>query len=178
MNSFETKFQSLDLYPELILIKDKFNEIKNEAISVTSDMMPINDHRINKDEWFVFSLLPEIEDRPKVPIEMWMNNQLQAPVTTEAVYQLENVHAFAFSRLNAGGHIREHQHQNPYVTAIFCLQNGGKSYIQVEDEKRFFKNSEFIIFDYTRKHEVKNLGMEDRIVLLILLDNKLFEPSK
>lgn len=177
MDSFEPNFQLLDLYPELILIKEKFEEIKNEATSITSNMIQINDHRINKDEWFVFSLLPEMEDRPKVPTEMWMNNQLQAPVTTGLVCQLENVHAFAFSRLKPGGHIRAHQHQNPYVTAIFCIEDGGESYIQVEDEKRFFKNSEFIIFDYTKKHEVKNLGSKDRIVLLILLDNKLSSPS-
>lgn len=177
MGSSEPNFQLLDFYPELILIKEKFEEIKNEATSVALNMIPINDHRIGKDEWFIFSLLPEIEDRPKVPTEMWMNNQLHAPVTTGAVGQLENVHAFAFSRLRPGGYIRSHRHHNPYVTAIFCIEDGGESYIQVEDEKRFFKNSEFIIFDYTKKHEVRNLGLEDRIVLLILIDNKLLSPG-
>ncbi|WP_298315512.1 aspartyl/asparaginyl beta-hydroxylase domain-containing protein [uncultured Aquimarina sp.] len=165
-------FQTSDLYPELIGIKQHLDSIKEEALLVRNQMSAIEDQRVELDVWNVFSLLPEEEDKVIVSDETWKTNQKLAPISTKILSEIEGLKAYAFSCLAPGGHIRPHKHNNPYVTAILCIQDGGDSYIKVEGEKKKFKNGEFIIFDYTKEHEVYNNGSSDRIVLLILLDNR------
>lgn len=169
----KTIFQPLDLYPELHTVTDHFEEIKAEARSLRTRMVPICDDRVDLNVWNIFPLLPEEEDRVVVPDTVWQENQKQAPKTTQILSGLGSLKAFIFSSLEPQGHIRLHKHDNPYVTAILCLQDGGNSYIVVNGEKKQFKTGEILIFDYTQRHEVFNKGTEDRVVLLMLLENRL-----
>ena len=166
-------FQTLDLYPELKGVIDHFDEIEKEGNSIRSQMTVLNDFRVETDVWNVFPLLPEEEDRVVIPESLWKHNQYLAPKTTELLSEIPSLLAYSFSSLRPKGHIGLHTHDNPYVTAILCLDDGGDSYIIVNGEKARFKTGETIIFDYRLEHEVFNKGTRDRMVLLMLLENKL-----
>lgn len=177
MLSEKNTFQTLELYPELFAVNDHFEEIKEEVFSLKSKMFPISDHRVDSNVWNVFPLLPEEEDRIVIPDEVWKKNQLLAPKSTQILSSISGLKAYSFSSLKPKGHIRPHKHDNPYVTAILCIQDGGNSYIRVEGEKMQFQNRQILIFDYTKEHEVFNNGTEDRIVLLMLLDNRMIRTN-
>ena len=165
-------FQALEFYPELKAVRNHFQEIKEEILSLRSKMTYINDIRVNTDVWNIFPLLPEEEDRSIISEEIWKKNQLLAPKSTKLLSSIEALKAYSFSSLSVGGHILPHKHENKFVTAILCIQDGGNSYIIVEDEKKKFKNNQILVFDYTKEHEVYNKGNNDRIVLLMLLENR------
>lgn len=165
-------FQELDLYPELLEIKKHFEDIKQEAFSLMDEMFSINDFRVESNVWNVFPLLPEVEDRSVVPDVIWKRNQQLAPLTTKLLSSIKSLEAYSFSTLKPSGHILPHVHENPYVTASLCLQDGGDSYMVVNGVKADFKTEDFLIFDYTQEHEVVNNGTQDRIVLLLLLKNR------
>jgi aspartyl/asparaginyl beta-hydroxylase (cupin superfamily) len=165
-------FQTLELYPELLEIKNHFKEIKDEVFSLNDKMFSIQDYRVNTNVWNVFPLLPEEEDRAIVSDEVWKKNQLLAPLTTSILSSISCLEAYSFSSLKPSGHIRPHKHENPYITASLCIQDGGDSYMVVNGIKSTFKTEEILIFDYTQEHEVFNNGTQDRIVLLMLLKNR------
>lgn len=169
----EKVFQKLELYPELQKVLDNYEEIKEELFALKSKMICLNDVRVNKNVWNIFPLLPEEEDRIAFSEDVYKKNQLQAPKATKVLSSINSLKAYCFSSLSPKGHIRPHKHDNLNVTAILCFQDGGNSFIKVNGKKAKFKNKEFIIFDYTKVHEVFNNGLEDRIVLLMLLDNRL-----
>ncbi len=118
-------------------------------------------------------MLPEDEDRQVLPHDTWCANRRLVPKTTEILAAVPALEAYAFSALKPNGHIRPHRHTNAFVTAALCLQHGGNSYIVVGGERRDYRDGELIIFDYTLEHEVFNLGSKERIVLLMLLDNRM-----
>jgi aspartyl/asparaginyl beta-hydroxylase (cupin superfamily) len=165
-------FQTLERYPELQEVMQQFEAIRREALSLKSQMIPLNDERVDANVWSVFPLLPEEEDRVVIPEYLWKKNQRLAPKTTRILSSISSLLAYSFSSLKPNGHIRPHVHENPYVTATLCLQDGGDSYIVVNGEKAQFKSGEMIIFDYRQEHEVINLGTDDRVVLLMLLENR------
>ncbi len=71
----------------------------------------------------------------------------------------------AFSALGANSIIKRHKHDNPYVTAIVCLQAKGDVYIENGDEKRNLTEGKITVFDYTFEHEVINNSDVERVVL-------------
>lgn len=165
-------FQTLELYPELKEVKNSFKEIKEEAFSLKTKMFPLNDYRVSTNVWNIFPLLPEKEDRGLFSDEVWKKNQLLAPKTSKILSSIASVEAYMFSSLEPKGHIGLHKHENPFVTAALCLQDGGDSCIIVNGIKAPFRTGEVLIFDYTQDHEVFNHGIQDRIVLLMLLKNR------
>lgn len=165
-------FESLDTYPELLPVQQNWQTIREEAIASLSHTIEICDSRVRPNMWEVLPLMPEVEDREVIPKSVVQKSRQLAPKTVQLVECLPNIHAYAFSILKPGGHIRLHQHENPFVTATLCLQTDGHSYIKVAQECQDFREGEFIIFDYRLLHEVLNDAKGDRIVLLILLDKK------
>lgn len=136
-------------------------------------MTDIHDSRAGPGAWRVLALLPENEDRQVVPEGTWRANRRLVPKTTEILAAVPRLEAYAFSALEPNGHIRPHRHTNAFVTAALCLQHGGNSYIVVGGERREYRDGEMIVFDYTLEHEVFNRGPKERIVLLMLLDNRM-----
>lgn len=166
-----SSFYSIDLYPEIGEIIQHIDMLQDEAMSVIEHMTTIQDSRINSEKWLVLPLKPEEEDKNFISDTALEETRKLAPKTVSLLDKY-NLHAYAFSVLKPGGHILPHRHSNPYVTASVCLSDGGNSYIKVnKDEKRYISN-EVIIFDYTQLHEIYNQGNEDRLVLLLLLDNR------
>lgn len=151
----------------------RFEMIRDEALAARPAMTEIHDSRARAGAWRVLALLPENEDRQAVPEHTWRANRLRAPKTSELLAAVPGMEAYAFSALEPNGHIRPHRHTNAFVTAALCLQHGGNSYIVVAGERREYRDGEVIVFDYTLEHEVFNLGPDERIVLLMLLENRM-----
>jgi aspartyl/asparaginyl beta-hydroxylase (cupin superfamily) len=60
------------------------------------------------------------------------------------------------------------------VNSLRQVNNSGNAFIRVNGESKYFKEGELIIFDYTKTHEVINNGLHDRMVLLMLLETRLY----
>lgn len=127
---------------------------------------------------YILPLRPEAEDRTVYPDELYAKACALAPETTRLVSAVPYVMAFAYSRLQPGKHIPLHEHWNPNLVAILCLQDGGNSHIIVDEQRRDFHDGEIIVFDYTLPHESKNEGAEERIVLLMIIDPKKARASQ
>lgn len=165
-------FHPPELYPEINEIAAHFSVIRAEALAARAAMAVMEDNRVRPGVWHVLPLLPEEEDRSAIPEEVWRANRRLAPRSTAILSSIPGLKAFAFSSLAPGGHIQSHKHESPCVTAALCLQDGGDSYLLVAGERRDYRDGEVIIFDYTLEHEVFNLGDGERIVLLVLFDNR------
>jgi aspartyl/asparaginyl beta-hydroxylase (cupin superfamily) len=154
------------IYPQLARVEEKWPAIRDEARIVLDTL----GHLLSSDSSYILPLVPEVEDRSLFPDEIYARARQLAPLTTEIVGNLPGVIAFAFSRLARGKHIPEHEHWNPYLVAILCLQGGGQSHIIVGGQRRDFEDGKTILFDYTVPHQSKNEGEQDRIVLLMMID--------
>jgi aspartyl/asparaginyl beta-hydroxylase (cupin superfamily) len=166
-------FHSTELYPELDLITPHFGEIRAEALRVRSSMTDVVDGRIRPGAWNVLPLLAEADDRDVVPDDLCMQNRLLVPRTIEILSTCPAFGGYALSALQSGGHIRPHTHHRPFVTAALCLQDSEGSHIVVGGERRDYREGEMMVFDYCYEHEVINNGPRERIVLLMLLPNRM-----
>ena len=140
-------FHPTEYYPVLDEIATHWMALKDEAIHSLNHMSYILDNRINPQEWRVLPLLPEKEDRMLMNATEIEMAREQAPLTCELLDRIPQLHAYAFSSLAPKATIQAHQHHNPYVTAMLCLQAEGDVYIDNNNERRYFKEGELIIFD-------------------------------
>jgi hypothetical protein len=170
-------FHCLELYPELAEVSAQFDAIRTEILPLRSAMTEVTDDRVQPGAWRILPLLAEAEDRAAVPDQFCLANRRLAPRSAQILSAVPELHAYSFSALAPGGHIRLHRHRNPFVTAALCLQDGGASYIVVAGERQDFRTRETIIFDYTMEHEVVNLGPAERVILLMLLNNRMLSRS-
>ncbi|NRB37250.1 MAG: aspartyl/asparaginyl beta-hydroxylase domain-containing protein [Pseudomonadales bacterium] len=166
-------FHSASLYPELNTLTCQFDQICAEAFSAYNNLTQVNDSRIHSTAWQVLPLCVEPEDDGVMSESLCQKNRLQAVQTCAIMQGLPAIKAYAFSLLQPDGHILPHSHDNAFVTAMLCLQDGGNAFIRVNGEVQYFRTGELIIFDYSQLHEVQNNGFKDRIVLLMLLENRL-----
>ncbi len=170
-------FQSASGYPELSLVLDNFNRIYREANLSYTKLVTVNDSRNHSNAWHVLPLKVERDDKTVMSDTLCQSNQHLAPDTSALLSAIPAIKAYAFSILQPTGHILPHAHEHPFVTAMLCLQDGGDAFIRIDGESRYFKTGELIIFDYTHIHEVINNGAQDRIVLLMLLENRLHQKT-
>jgi hypothetical protein len=166
-------FQHIDLYPELMIVQQRFDILYADAIRCMNKMIPVRDKRVKNDNWKVLPLVLEEEDRNFINDLESKKLQDIVPATFSLLSQIPSIKAFAYSQLQPHSIIAAHKHSNPFVTASFCLScEPASCYIKVNDEIRFFEEKELIIFDYTQMHEVVNNGNLARVVLLMLLENR------
>ena len=173
MENTRQAYHPLAWYPELDLLKEHFDAIRTEAVRALEQMAFISDERVSDQSWRVLPIKPELEDIANVPKELIDWSRQLSPQTVSILEQMPGVIAYAFSALAPGGVIAAHQHENPYVTAMFCLQAEGDVYMVNGGERRAIVEGEMLIFDYTMMHEVVNNGSQERIVLLVLMENAL-----
>jgi aspartate beta-hydroxylase len=153
-------------YPEIDALRTQTSLILGEA---RATLASLGDKM--KGDTFILPLVPEPEDRHPVADPIWAAARALSPQTTVLLTAIPYVVAFAYSKLAASGHIAEHEHWNPYLVAILCLDDGGgRSFLRVGGERRDFRDGELLLFDYTLPHEAVNEGERDRIVLLISID--------
>lgn len=157
-------------YPALAAVQAEWRTIRDEAKVALATLGQRLGSQVGP-SW-ILPLVPEGEDRHVFTEDVCRTARELAPITTAAVQRLPFVIAFAFSKLAPGTHIPLHEHWNPYLTAILCLQDAGTSHITVNGERRHFHDGELVLFDYTLPHEVWNEGTVDRLVLLMLVDRR------
>jgi aspartyl/asparaginyl beta-hydroxylase (cupin superfamily) len=149
------------------MVREQWRSILPEALATTRALGPRLAHLGDS---YILPLLPEPEDRNDIADELYAEARALAPFTTQLVGQIPYLVAYAFSKLVAGRKIPLHEHWNPYLVAILCLQHGGASHISVGGERREFVDGEIVMFDYTLPHESKNDGTDDRYVMLMVVD--------
>ncbi len=160
-------FYRAEDYPGLAEVVAQWPAIREEAMLTLSTLEKQLGDKVGP-SW-ILPLVPEYEDEPVLGPEVSEAARALAPLTVGLVGKLPYVVAYAFSKLAPGTKIPEHDHWNPYYTAMLCLQNGGGSHLVVDGERRDFVQGKVFVFDYTLPHEVKNEGHEDRLVLLMLV---------
>jgi aspartyl/asparaginyl beta-hydroxylase (cupin superfamily) len=104
-------------------------------------------------------------------------NRVIVPRSAALLLQRHGILACAFSALAPEGRIAPHRHQSPYVTASLCLADGGGSFIIADGERRDYRPGEWIVFDYRALHEVVNGGTGIRLVVLLLLQNRIADSG-
>lgn len=178
-------FYNWETYPELAAPKQHWQQIRQEALQVmgalghhlanasASPPSPESAGASDAGSSYILPLVPEPEDRGVLPDEICAQARALAPKTTALVGAIPYVRAYAYSRLTPVKHIPEHEHWNPFLVAILCLQGGDHSYIVVNGERCTFHDGEYVVFDYTLPHYSKNEGSDDRIVLLMIIDPAL-----
>lgn len=169
MNEAPSVFEDVGRYPELDPVIRSWETIRDEALTLTQLMSPVEDGRAALGDWLALPLLPEEEDRAVVPEPIWRANQALAPVTVSIVSSISIVECYALSLVRPGGVIRPHRHDREMVTASLCLQDGGDAHLIVDGQRRRYRSGELLAFDYRRLHEVVNAGPKARIVLLMLI---------
>src|SRR5205085_8980993 len=125
-------FHPVASYPVLAPIVAQWQTLRDEAVGALKNATwtILRDNRVDPDIWGVLPILPEPEDRPVVP--GWEKNRLRAPRTTAILEREPAVKAYSLSYLRPGGHIRPHQHDNPFVTAIITLHGGPDCYMTAD----------------------------------------------
>lgn len=161
-------FYDWQTYPQLGAVQAAWPTLRDEARITMSQLGHLLGEQASSS--YILPIVPEAEDRTVYPEALYAQARQLAPVTTQVVSAVPYVNAFAFSRLAPGKHIAEHEHWNPHLVAILCLQSGGSSHIIVDGQRRDFHDGEIILFDYTLPHESKNEGTTERIVLLMIID--------
>ncbi len=168
-------FQSIHLYPELQQVVAQYSMLYAEACNCLDKMMYVNDGRVQPHSWKVLPVLPEPEDHNFISDAALQQIQLLVPQTVSLFASFSAVAAYAYAVLEPKAIIAAHKHHNPYITASLCLACGDDCFIRVNNEKRYYKKKEIIVFDYTQTHEVVNNSDVPRLVLLMLLPNR--EPN-
>ncbi len=155
-------------FPEVEAIREHWQTIRDEARvtfgALEERLVPILGPS------YVLPLIPEAEDKNVVADVLYEEARRLSPQTTERLLQIPYVVAFAYSRLVPGKHIAPHEHWNPYLVAILCLEGAEGCHIIVGGERRDFHDGEMLVFDYTLTHESKNEGTAPRHALLVVMD--------
>jgi aspartyl/asparaginyl beta-hydroxylase (cupin superfamily) len=159
-------------YPELDHVRSEWREIRDEARSLLSTMMWVEDYRTVGKVWAFGPLLLEEGDRTLDRDRMCTFMRQRATRTMTLLREIPTLLGCGFSLLVAGARIAEHVHTRPFVTAILGLSPAHPCWITVGGETQPIREGEFTIFDYTQPHDVVNASDADRLALLVLLPNK------
>jgi len=160
-------------YPELAGIRERWRDLGPEAKAVVDTL---GTHMEKVGPTYVIPLVPVPEDRAPEVEWLYAKARELAPTITSLVSAVPYIVSFAISRLVPGTDIPIHEHWNPHLVAMLCLQGGAGCHVTVGGERRDFVDGEYIVFDYTLPHGSRNEGTEERIVLLMIIEPKLARP--
>lgn len=163
-------------------LRREWRVIRDEALSIYSHRSAIPplreisaDHRriMTDNSWrsfFLFGYGNRIEP-----------NISRAPRTSELVSQIPGLNSAFFSILAPGATIRPHRGvTKAFVTAHLGLvvpRERERLWMRVDDERLYWKEGEWLVFDDTYEHEVCNDTDETRIVLLCQVGRPLKAPG-
>ncbi len=157
--------------PEIVALQAHWREIRDEVVPAMAAVG--RELRRPEDESWILPLLPEPEDRGHFADAVCARARTYVPLTARLCGAIPYLVAYAISKMVPGKHVTSHSHWNPFLTAIVCLQDGGGSYLVVDDQRHDYRDGNLVIFDYTLPHEAKNEGTADRYVLLLGIDRRL-----
>jgi len=161
---------------------ENWEAIRNEALSIyrNRDAIPplreiSPDHRgiVEDNSWRSFFLVGyghRIE-----------SNMKRAPVTAELVSRIPGLNSAFFSILEPGSVITPHRGvTKAFITAHLGLSvpaNPDACWMRVDDQRQSWCNGEWLVFDDTFEHEVRNDSDETRIILLCQVERPLKAPG-
>jgi quercetin dioxygenase-like cupin family protein len=149
-----------------------------EGFAALEAMMTVCDERSRSGDWRALPLKVEREDEVVTPAGFCQANCARTPRSAAVLLAEPGVLACAFSAVAPGGRIAAHRHENPNVTGALCLDDGGGSFMVADGERQDYRTGEWIVFDYRALHEVVNEGPGIRLVLLVLLRNRLLDGPR
>ena len=163
--------------------KNHWREIQQEGLAVFEhrDAIPplreiSPDHRrlMKNDSWRSFFLIGYGHHKA--------GNLARAPRTAELIKAVPGLNSAFFSILAPGAVIVPHRGvTKAFVTGHLGLsvpRDREKCWMQVDDQRLHWDEGEWIIFDDTYEHEVRNDTNETRIVLLCQVERPLAVPGK
>ncbi|HYE17548.1 MAG TPA: aspartyl/asparaginyl beta-hydroxylase domain-containing protein [Tepidisphaeraceae bacterium] len=166
-------FQPREAYPELEPLLEHWPEIRKEGERIRPHMIWVDDDRTDGRSWAFAPLWPEEEDRTPRLDAVSADLRSRAPNTVKLAAAIPGLLGCGFSLLLGRSAIGIHCHSNPFVTAMLGLSVGRPCWIAAGPETRDIQSGDILIFDYTFRHQVVNESADDRLVLLVLLPNKL-----
>lgn len=170
-------FFAPDDFPELAVVQSQWRALRDEAVVALTALGPVLG--VPPSQSYILPVVPEAQDRDLVTDDICARARAMAPLAMQLAGDVPYVIGCAFSRLTPGKHIAPHYHSTPYLTAILCLDDGGRrSHIIVDGQRRDFVDGELTIFDYTHEHESRNEGERDRIVMLLLIDPRRITSTR
>lgn len=167
----------LEYFPERDELIKYFDVMREEILNVYNTMELKSFHEVHP----VFNRISS--DKWKTVVLKWYDKSIDSncvlcPKTCEIVNRFPNIKSAMFSIMLGGNFVPEHR--GPF-SAIFRVHLGilipeGECYIEINGEKYYWKEGEFILFDDTYKHHVYNNTSQPRIVLFMDVVRSLPPP--
>lgn len=174
VNNFESHY----------IIQNRWKDIQKEAIQLylnKNKLLNMKDIGVMNN----FNSIDQEKGKWKVFVIKWYdkildNSKFLCPITSSIINQCPDIHAAMFSILEPGKYIPPHK--GPF-TACLRYHIGLKipkdyknCYININNEKFYWKEGEALIFDDTYMHSVYNNTNEPRIILFIDIERPLSFP--
>jgi len=167
-------------FPELKIIQDKFQTIKNELIELlylnknNRWMKTFPEYVESKENgsWHVFSFL-------FFSMKSKMNATL-CPQTASLIFSVPSIISCDFSLLPGRTRIKPHEGYSRMVLRChlpLMVPEGEKCALRVGDKTHYWKEGELVIFDDSFEHEAWNDSKHNRVVLMFDIPNPLWGYS-
>ncbi len=163
-------------------IAKRWRTVRDEALAIcrNKDAIPplrdiSRDHRgiVDNDTWRSFFLVGYGHRQEA--------NMARTPRTTELIEHIPGLNSAFFSILDPGSVITPHRGvTKAFITAHLGLSvpsQREKCWIRVEDQRLTWEEGQWLIFDDTYEHEVRNDSDETRIILLCQIARPLAVPG-
>jgi beta-hydroxylase len=163
-----TRFVAVDEFPELQLLRDRWQEIRAEALALREAQQikasdQYNDVGFNsffRRGWKRFYLKWYDDAHPSA--------STMCPRTTELLRSIPSIKAAMFAELPPGGELR--RHRDPFAGSLryhlgLVTPGDDRCYIEVDGERYSWRDGEAVMFDETYVHSAENGSDKDRIIL-------------
>ena len=164
-------------------LKHEWLEIRREALAIYEHRQAIPplreispDHRriMKDDAWRSFFLVGYGHKE--------LGNIARAPKTAELIDTIPGLNSAFFSILEPGAVIVPHRGvTKAFITAHLGLKvpkQKDACWMRVHDQRIAWEEGEWVVFDDTYEHEVRNDSDETRIILLCQIERPLRAPGK
>ena len=109
------------------------------------------------------------------------NHCTQCPITAKLVEEIPGLITAMFSVHQSGAHLPKHRGVTKgmltYHLGLHVPEESSACYIDVEDEKHYWEEGKFFVFDDTYHHEVFNYSNQNRVILLLHIRRPLKFPG-
>lgn len=163
-----TRFVAVEEFPELQLLRERWQEIRAEALALREAQQikasdQYNDVGFNsffRRGWKRFYLKWYDDAHPSA--------SAMCPRTTELLRSIPSIKAAMFAELPPGGELR--RHRDPYAGSLryhlgLVTPGDDRCYIEVDGERYSWRDGEAVMFDETYVHRAENSSDKDRIIL-------------
>lgn len=145
-----------------------------EAIPPLRELSPDHRNTGRDGKWRSFFLVGYGHEVPE--------NCARAPRTAALVREVPDINSAFFSIIDPGGTIPRHRGvSRGLITChlgVSVPRDHQNCWIEVEDQKRSWRNGEWVVFDDCFEHEVANETTDARVILLVQVKRPLRQPGK